>query len=1066
MHIKFLENMNIKAYRYALLATIFIFINTGFAQVSEFKYRQITSQDGLVDDMALRVRQDAQGYMWFGTRSGLVRYDGIELRTYDFNPNQPNGLGGNDINGIHLDKNGNLWIGTINGLCRFDVKLDRPVSVPIMIGQHTWTPRILDITSDKNGILWISTSTDGLFSYNPETNNFVHFDHDPANPTSLPSSNVNVVLCTNDNDIWIGTDRGLSRLDQTLGSFEQFDINNNSSFALSDSIVVALAEGDDGDIWIGTVRGGLNRLNLKNKSLKVYKHNPDDPNSLRSDLITSILYDNDTVWLGSGRGVEALQRLDTRSGKLTQYKISEKKIEPRIIGAINDLYKDKTGIIWVCQSYGGVNYFDPNWENFQHYMLNPQDPKDYINAVYGATPISNTELWLSSFYGFILFDRNKGILKKFNDNGNSLFLRNNPIKVGNQIWAPSDHGIFRLDLKTGKVHYLSQEQNGLSGSYVNELFLDKQGLVWAGSRNGGLDRIDPNNNEIKRFNHIEGDTTSLPENNVFSIFKEDDQHFWIGTNGGLALFDKRIGKFKTYLYNPEDSLSLSSDQISDMCRSQAGVLWVASYGGGINRFNRETGTFIRYTSQNKNIPNNTVYSCIEDNDGKIWISTALGIARFSPENETCDFVISEPDYYKVAMFPNGELCYSGPHGIIVINPEKIEFNSYPPEISIEHIKIDGKMYRSDLSADMLELEHDQNDIEIKFFAAHFSKSDENKYAVFLKGYDDDWRNLNKTRIINYTNLSPGNYTLSAKAASAYDVWSEPINFEIHIKYPWWETWWAYTFYILFSIGLLYSVRKFELNRRQEKEKKHLLEAENKRKSEELERARQLQLSMLPKNVPELPNLKIAAYMNPATEVGGDYYDFHLASDGSLTVAVGDATGHGLNAGMMVTATKSLFESLSGELNPGDFMNKANQTIKQMQLKTLKMAFTIFRFQDYHLSVSGAGMPPLLIYRQSAKTLDEISLEGMPLGSLADFPYQERQIELSAGDKIIVMSDGFPERKNTLGEMLDYPRAYEAISQAINGSPQELVEHLIKESEIWADNRPQEDDMTFVVIEIK
>lgn len=246
----------------------------------------------------------------------------------------------------------------------------------------------------------------------------------------------------------------------------------------------------------------------------------------------------------------------------------------------------------------------------------------------------------------------------------------------------------------------------------------------------------------------------------------------------------------------------------------------------------------------------------------------------------------------------------------------------------------------------------------------------------------------------------------------------------------------------------------------------LVESENRRKTKELEEARELQLSMLPSVIPQPPNLEIAAYMNPATEVGGDYYDFHLSSDGTLTVAVGDATGHGLNAGMMVTAAKSLFEALATEEDTVHMMHQSNRVIRQMNFATLKMAICFLKIRDNKLWASGAGMPPLLIYRASTQNLEEIIFHGMPLGSLASFPYEEKQRDLHPGDKVFLMSDGFPERMNENGKMLDYPHAYQAILAASIQSPKKVVEHLVKKGNDWANGRPQDDDVTFVVIEVK
>ena len=257
-----------------------------------------------------------------------------------------------------------------------------------------------------------------------------------------------------------------------------------------------------------------------------------------------------------------------------------------------------------------------------------------------------------------------------------------------------------------------------------------------------------------------------------------------------------------------------------------------------------------------------------------------------------------------------------------------------------------------------------------------------------------------------------------------------------------------------------------LDLKQAEEQNKIIQAENERKSQELEEARQLQLSMLPKELPDCPTLDIAVYMSTSTEVGGDYYDFNVNSNGALTAVIGDATGHGLKAGMMVTATKSLFESLAAAMEQAGFLRRANRTIKQMHLGTLKMALTMIRIDDRMVTLSSAGMPPLLVYHTARQELEEINCEGMPLGSLDKFPYQSKKLTLFRGDKIILMSDGFPERQNPDGAMLDYPAAYQTIFESSDKSPQELVEHLVQKGDEWAAGRPQDDDVTFVVIEVK
>jgi serine phosphatase RsbU (regulator of sigma subunit) len=253
-------------------------------------------------------------------------------------------------------------------------------------------------------------------------------------------------------------------------------------------------------------------------------------------------------------------------------------------------------------------------------------------------------------------------------------------------------------------------------------------------------------------------------------------------------------------------------------------------------------------------------------------------------------------------------------------------------------------------------------------------------------------------------------------------------------------------------------REMEISRR-------VLEADNSRKTKELEEARALQLSMLPGTVPVIPGLEIAVYMKTATEVGGDYYDFAVGRDGTLTVALGDATGHGAKAGTMVVAAKSLFNGFSDSPNLLDIFEKLTDCIKRLNMRSMFMSMLLLRIKDKTAVVSSAGMPSPLIYRAATREVEEVTLKGMPLGAFLDFPYEEREVELRTGDTIILMSDGFPELFNDRQETLGYSRVKEIIAEAGEKAPQKMIEHFSKTGEQWANGRPQDDDVSFVVLKV-
>lgn len=243
-------------------------------------------------------------------------------------------------------------------------------------------------------------------------------------------------------------------------------------------------------------------------------------------------------------------------------------------------------------------------------------------------------------------------------------------------------------------------------------------------------------------------------------------------------------------------------------------------------------------------------------------------------------------------------------------------------------------------------------------------------------------------------------------------------------------------------------------------------AENERKTKELDQARKLQLSMLPKDIPTLPNYDIAVYMKTATEVGGDYYDFHTSDSNILTAAVGDATGHGLNAGMMVSVTKGLFQNLAANADLNNIVSQFNNSIVSMKLSPMYMSLHFIRIINNQLQIVGAGMPPILYYQSSIKNILEIESAGPPLGGFPDFNYGLYTRELSKGDIIVVLTDGFAERMNNKKEILGWDKGKELLERINDSTSDEIIKEFIKTSDEWGGERLQDDDITFVVIKVK
>lgn len=245
------------------------------------------------------------------------------------------------------------------------------------------------------------------------------------------------------------------------------------------------------------------------------------------------------------------------------------------------------------------------------------------------------------------------------------------------------------------------------------------------------------------------------------------------------------------------------------------------------------------------------------------------------------------------------------------------------------------------------------------------------------------------------------------------------------------------------------------------ERTETLKKEYKRKSNELEDARLLQMSMLPPPFSPTPDYQFSFSMKAATEVGGDFFDYQI-DDQVLTFGLGDATGHGLGASVMVTAMKLIFSEHAASSYPVSFIERASNSIRLMGFRNIFMAFAFGRLTENSLELAGAGIPPAYLYRAKSGSLDQIPLKGMPLGSKSLFHYKCYKTTIERGDIVVLMSDGFPELFNNEGQMLGYDQVSVLILEHINRSPEEMINQFHATASTWLDGRNQDDDMTFFV----
>ena len=1103
---------------------IFIMLSsTAFSQKKPVKFNRLTSSNGLSQNRVSAIAQDLDGFIWIGTEDGLNKYDGYNFEIFKRNPGDSLSLNDNQALAMHVAKDGTLWIGgSLTGLSKYNsatktfTRYNHNHSSPNSLAEDI----IVAFSEDAIGNLWIVTQNKGFDYMIVKEGKFIHMANMLPPDYKIPEDRIYFIHQDKQNNLWIGADGKIhyfkiSYSENGTPKLQPIKIENQ----ILSTAATSIEEDNDGNIWIGTPGEGLLKFDYKDKLLRKYEIPVN--NSLLYSLVIIALEEDETgnLWIG---GIPIEKKPDPRNETadptngtmpgLFKLNIQSKEIEKFIADPKDDkslssnlilsLLVDKTGVLWVGTFLSGLNVYDKSVIKFSLITTGQEESNQIKGPIRGFYIDENKILWIASQgSGLISYDRSKEKYEFFTHRENDPASISSDIVLsiyddGQYLWTGTDEGLNRFDKKTKtfKRFYIDSSNRNLNvnGINYNIIEIDKMpGYLWFGTNGSGLVRFDKEKETFKKYTYDPEDATSLNSraNFVRTVWysKSRPDELWTGTTNGINILNLKTETFRYYNYDPKDSTSLSHPNVMNFYEDKNGLVWVATYGGGLNRFDPKTERFLRFTQENSDLPNNGVYGSLPDENGNLWISTNSGITKFNPNtfqfrNYTVDDGLQSEEfnggsYYKA---PDGEMFFGGIKGFNSFYPAEVTDNKYIPNIVLTDIKIfnesvevggDSPLKVQISKTKEIVLSHWQNDISFEYVALHYSNPSKNKYAFKLENYEDEWRYVGDVRIATYTNLDPGEYVFRVKGSNNDGLWNEEgKSIRLIIKPPWWKTTWAYASYFLLFLAGGFSFDRYQRvrikNVEQRRAQLSLLRAENQRKTKELEEARQLQLSMLPKILPNLPHLDIAVYMKTATEVGGDYYDFHVGIDGTLTVVVGDATGHGMKAGTMVTTTKSLFSSHAANPNILFTFQEITRCIKHMNMHMLSMCLSILKIQGNKMQISAAGMPPALLYRSKTKTIEEIILKGMPLGAVQDFPYELRQTEIYSGDTILLMSDGFPEMFNKDKELFGYERVIETYQRSADKNPEEIIRELNNAGADWSNTETPDDDVTFVVIKVK
>ncbi|WCT10745.1 hybrid sensor histidine kinase/response regulator transcription factor [Mucilaginibacter jinjuensis] len=811
------------------------------AQGNQFQFSHLDINNGLSHNQVNCILKDKMGFMWFGTASGLNKYDGYKFKVFKHSVSDTTSLDDDFIISMAEGPDNKLWVQTRNGFNIYDPATER---FSHNVRGYLKTINIPDsylafLRSDKQGNYWFLHVNQGIWLYNPLLHQTIHFKH-TANSTSIHANSVADMSQDSKGNIWLAYADGM---------LEKLDPHKNYQVVYRSQLFSALPAGVNNsykifidkqdDIWafVPSYSSGVYYFNpVKNICRHIDKGAGNT--HLNTDVISNVIQqDKNHIWVATDHG--GINILDKRDFTITYLLNREDDNKTIAQNTTVVIYKDDTDIIWIGTYKHGISYYHPNIIKFTHYTHHPSDPTSIsfsdINC-FAEDQLHN--LWIgTNGGGLIYFDRKRGTFKTYlHDTNNKNSLTNNVIVYmyldhDQKLWIGTYFG--GMDCFDGKTftHYKhSNNPNTISEDRVCAIYEDSGHHIWVGTLAGGLNEFDRETGKF--YNKITNKPDGIHSNYVSAILEDRQKNLWVVTSYGVDVLLKKTGKFMHYIHDEHNPNSLINNNTNNILQDSRGLIWISTREG-ISIFNPATGKFTNIYKQD-GLPDNTVIDMHETDRHTVWVSTTNGLSKimisqiggalkfhFLNYNESDGLQgheFNENSSYKTRA---GELVFGGANGFNLFKPSEMYMNTDVPKILFTDFnvfnqqvgvgeKVMGRVVlpKSITGSDSIELKYNVNVFSITFAALNYFSPDKVKYQYMMSGFDKNWINAdNKIRTATYTNLDPGEYTFKVRATNN-DYWNNKVKIlHISVLPPFWKTTWAYLFYTLASIGLLFFIRK-------------------------------------------------------------------------------------------------------------------------------------------------------------------------------------------------------------------------------------------------------------------
>ena len=804
------------------------------AQSYQFKHLEVS--DGLSNNSVNTICKDRDGFMWFGTTTGLNRYDGYTFKIYQHAENDPGSLPDNYITDIVEMPDGRFWVNTGRGYVLFDKEQDCFITDVTGFMKNLESGGVPEqVFVDREGNTCLSVAGEGCYRYKEGGKRlfFSYVEH------SLPEHGVTQIAECSDGLLLIYNTGLLVCLDRATLAIKWKSDEIKKYIPAGKTIEFSLFVDRDNCIWAYSLMGiwayDCGTKSWRTDLTAIWSSRPDV-------IIHAVAQDIEgRIWVG--KDYDGIDVLEKETGKVTSLVAHDDNGRSLPHNTIYDLYADRDGIMWVGTYKKGVSYYSESIFKFNMYEWGD------ITCIEQA---DENRLWLgTNDHGILLWNRSTGKAEPFWRDAEGQLP--NPVvsmlkSKDGKLWVGTFNGGLYCMNGSQIRSYKEGVGNALASNNVWALVEDDKGRIWIASLGGGLQCLEPVSGTFETYT---SSNSALLENNVTSLCWVDNNTLFFGTaNQGVGMMDMRTREIKK-IQGQSGNVKLSNDAVNHVYKDSRGLVWIATREG-LNVYDTRRHVFLglSFVAEAKG---NFIAAITEDQERNMWVSTSRKVIRVTVASDgkgsylfdsraynsedglqNCDF-----NQRSIKTLHNGIIAIGGLYGVNVFAPDHIRYNKMLPNVMFtglslfdEAVKV-GQSYGGRVliekelnDVENVEFDYKQNIFSVSFASDNYNLPEKTQYMYKLEGFNNDWLTLPLgVHNVTFTNLAPGKYVLRVKAINSDGyVGIKEATLGIVVNPPFWMSWWAYLLYTVGLVIVLFLARYRMLKR--EREKFHLQQIEN------------------------------------------------------------------------------------------------------------------------------------------------------------------------------------------------------------------------------------------------